>query len=184
MRMTPTTITLADGRSAIIRTAEAKDAAALGLHLVSAAKQTPYLLQTADEHAAYSRRELANTLRHRQRAAGKLSLCATVGYTFAAYATVSPYGQLFRTNHRGTMSISVDSAYWGLGIGKALMAEIISFAAFAGYTQLELSVDAENKRAIGLYERFGFVRCGCIPAALKQADGTFHDELLMIKTLL
>lgn len=181
MRMSPVNVTLSDGRSAVIRSAEANDAAAVRQHLISAARQTPYLLKTADEYSRLTRREQAALLKSRAKADGAIIICAFVGDALAGLATVSPYGRLFRTSHRGTMSISIDRSLWGLGLGKAMMAEIISFSAFCGYTQLELSVDAENKRAIGLYERFGFVRCGHIPSALRQEDGSFHDEIMMIK---
>lgn len=48
--------------------------------------------------------------------------------------------------------------YRGRGVARALMAEVLSAAAEAGYQRVGLGVDAENPTgAVGLYERLGFV---------------------------
>lgn len=50
-------------------------------------------------------------------------------------------------------------------------------------TQIELNVVADNKRAITMYESFGFRVAGTIPKAMKYKDGTFADELFMVLVL-
>ncbi len=182
MRLRPYTLTLKDGRSALIRSAAPKDAAAVSRHMEAVRRETPYLIETAGEVSASTARR-ALLLRQRERDGGAITLCALVKGELCAMSTLSPYGRLFRTAHRATMSITVEEGFWGLGLGKALTEELVRFARAAGYSSIELSVDNENTRAIGLYEHFGFVPCGLIPAALRQADGSFHDELLMIKPL-
>jgi len=52
-----------------------------------------------------------------------------------------------------------------------------------GYCQAELTVAAENARALGLYRRMGFVETGRIPCALRLEDGRTVDEIMMVKTL-
>lgn len=59
----------------------------------------------------------------------------------------------------------------------------IALAHNLAYEQMELSVICGNRRAISLYERYGFKACGSIPNAIKYDDGTYRDELQMIKTL-
>ena len=52
-----------------------------------------------------------------------------------------------------------------------------------GFEQLELGVYSDNSRAIHLYEKFGFERYGIQPRAFKLKDGTFRDEIIMVKML-
>lgn len=182
MRMDDKYITLSNGSRGLIRSAAAGDAAAVCAHLTAVSSETPYILQTAEE-TDVGRRVQARYLRRRAASPGRISLCAFVEGNLAGMATVSPYGELYRTAHRGTMSISVRKAYWGLGLGSALMEELVAFARHCGYAQLELSVDAQNGRAIRLYEKFGFTVCGRVPAALRQEGERYNDELLMVKPL-
>ena len=52
-----------------------------------------------------------------------------------------------------------------------------------GFEQLELGVYSDNSRAIHLYEKFGFERYGIQPRAFKLKDGTYRDEIIMVKML-
>ncbi len=64
------------------------------------------------------------------------------------------------------------------GIGTALISALLK-AAYGIVEQVTLSVVAENKTAIALYEHFGFVRYGVEPRALKTPIG-YSDEVLMV----
>lgn len=52
-----------------------------------------------------------------------------------------------------------------------------------GYRQIELSVVADNARAIALYRHLGFREMGRVPRALCFDDGHCSDELWMVKML-
>ena len=86
-----------------------------------------------------------------------------------------------RRSHAGTIGMAVHDAYAGRGAGSALMAALLDIADnWMGLTRVELTVYADNARAIGLYERFGFVREG----VLKQfalRDGVLIDALAMAR---
>jgi len=58
------------------------------------------------------------------------------------------------------ISVWVAPAARGDGVGDALLAEIVSWAAAAGATAVRLSVKPSNTAAIRLYERAGFVHTG------------------------
>jgi RimJ/RimL family protein N-acetyltransferase len=67
----------------------------------------------------------------------------------------------------------------GKGIAKALLREALSLAkSVPEVLQVNLSVNASNAGAIGLYESFGFKAFGCEPGALR-INGELHDELHM-----
>lgn len=54
------------------------------------------------------------------------------------------------------MTIAVDPAARGLGLGVALLRELLERALRSGASQVLLEVRADNAAAIGLYERHGF----------------------------
>ena len=84
-----------------------------------------------------------------------------------------------KTRHRAEFGISVDKAYWGLGIGRALTEACIECAKKAGYAQLELEVVAENRSAIGLYESVGFVEYGRNPKGFRSRLIGWQEVVLM-----
>ena len=61
----------------------------------------------------------------------------------------------------------------------ALLEEVKS----QGYEQAELTVKANNMRAIHLYDSLGFVEYGRLPKADKYDDGTYDADILMVKTM-
>ncbi len=66
----------------------------------------------------------------------------------------------------------------GCGVAGALLGA--GLEAVAGdVEQVHLTVVADNRVAIGLYERFGFRAYGTEPRSLKT-DGVYSDELLMV----
>ena len=81
------------------------------------------------------------------------------------------------------MAIALRQKYWGQGIGKLLVQAVIDTAIQKGVDYLELEVVADNLRAIGLYERMGFERLGCLPDAIRWEDDSSHDLLTRRKTL-
>jgi ribosomal protein S18 acetylase RimI-like enzyme len=66
------------------------------------------------------------------------------------------------------------------GIGRALLvAAIARLKETPGLAQVTLSVTASNRAAIGLYESQGFTRYGCLPDAIRLADGRRLSKDLM-----
>jgi ribosomal protein S18 acetylase RimI-like enzyme len=65
----------------------------------------------------------------------------------------------------------------GAGAADALIQAVVTDAA-ATLEQITLTVNAENARAIRVYERHGFSAIGRVPDALR-VDGRSYDELIM-----
>ena len=63
------------------------------------------------------------------------------------------------------------------------MEELISIAHQHGVEQLELEVFEGNERAIGLYQKMGFVQVCALPDAIHLKDGRSLALLTMIKKL-
>ncbi len=69
-----------------------------------------------------------------------------------------------RRAHVRSLGIAVAKAWQGQGVGDALMRQALAWAdQWAGVLRIELTVHADNQRAIALYERHGFVKEGLMP---------------------
>ena len=77
------------------------------------------------------------------------------------------------------MGLSIDKAWWGLGIGRALTEACIECAITAGYLQLELEVVAVNVRAYSLYKSLGFVEYGRNPRGFRPRHSGWQETVLM-----
>ena len=101
----------------------------------------------------------------------------------AADAEVHIKFKCMTSGHRAYVGISIEQKYWGCGLGSYLMQLAIDQTRANGFEQLELGVYSDNSRAIHLYEKFGFKRYGIQPRAFKLKDGTYRDEIIMVKML-
>lgn len=88
-------------------------------------------------------------------------ICALVEGKIVAAAGFDPI-KLEKCRHRAHSGISVQKKFWGYGIGSCIMQAILETARQAGYEQLELDVVTDNKRAINLYEKYGFKILGTL----------------------
>jgi len=85
-----------------------------------------------------------------------------------------------RTRHRGDIGISVLKSEWGNGLGSRLMEALLDFAKNTAHIEvITLEVNQTNKRAIALYEKFGFKKTGIFEAFTK-IDGKYIDFDMMI----
>lgn len=86
-----------------------------------------------------------------------------------------------RRHHAGQFGMAVHDAYAGRGAGTALLAAAVDLADnWFGLKRLELTVYADNARAIALYERFGFEREG-LHRAYAWRNGALADTLSMAR---
>lgn len=85
-----------------------------------------------------------------------------------------------RMSHRAGIAISVKKSEWGKGIGSALMDRMIAQALKAGIEIISLEVRVDNKRAIHLYEKYGFRIIGTFPAFFKIGDEYIDFELMIL----
>ncbi len=83
-----------------------------------------------------------------------------------------------KTEHVGSLgAMYVRAGARGKGVGDALIDAVLEAAA-KEVEQVVLTVNAENKPAIALYERHGFRAYGKAPKALK-VGGKYYDEIAM-----
>ena len=86
-----------------------------------------------------------------------------------------------RRAHVATLFMAVHDEFQGRGAGAALMGALTDLAdRWLSVRRIELTVYADNARAIGLYERFGFVREG-LHTDYAFRDGAYVDALAMAR---
>lgn len=100
-----------------------------------------------------------------------------------ATAGVDAVGTRDKLRHRAEFGVSVLRAYWDLGLGRALTEACIQCAKEAGYEQLELTVVAENERAIALYRKAGFVEFGRNPRGFRSRTSGYQEIVHMLLAL-
>ena len=172
------TITLKDGRACTLRNGTAKDGQAL-LNIFNVTHaQTDFLLTYPEEHS-YTAEDEAELLRRKTDSADEIELLAFVDGAIVGSAGVTCVGREEKIRHRAEFGISVDKAYWGLGVGRALTKACIECAKRAEYAQLELEVVAENRSAIALYESVGFVEYGRNPKGFRSRLTGWQEVVLM-----
>jgi ribosomal protein S18 acetylase RimI-like enzyme len=87
--------------------------------------------------------------------------------------------KLAHTGDLGAMYVREDAR--GTGLADALMNAVLDHAATV-VEQLQLTVNAENARAIRFYERHGFRPIGRTPRSLHVGE-RYYDELHMLRTV-
>jgi len=79
----------------------------------------------------------------------------------------------------GELFIYLHQDYQNVGLGKALMEAGIEEARRRQLHRIELTVVADNHRAVNLYEKVGFQREGVKRENFLGDDGKYHDEVSM-----
>jgi len=174
-------VKLKNGRTAVLRSAGHDDAQGLVDYMHLVYTQTEYLNRYPEEAIDSAAKE-ALFLSGINQAPASMMVMAVVDGQIAGTCQLA-VRELTKLRHRGVVSIALVSDYWGLGLGTALMQELVSAARQQGCTQLELAYAEGNVRAAALYEKMGFKPYGKLPNALALKDGRMLDEVLMVKDL-
>ena len=171
----PHYVTLKDGRAALIRCAEPADARALLDHVNEVGAEQVYIMTerlglTVDEETELIRkRDLARSL----------FLVAVVDRKLVASADIQR-GKHSKNAHTASLGISVAKPARGLGLGKAVVEDLLRWAKSEGVRKVTLAVFATNESAIALYRQLGFSE----EARLKGQvilEGVPVDEVVMTR---
>lgn len=171
-----------NGKEVLLRNGEAADGAAVLENFNRTHAETDYLLTYPDENRFDAEQE-GRFLEKKAESPRELELLAVVNGHVVGTAGIDAVGTKYKVAHRAEFGISVLKEYWGLGIGRAMMEACIRCARDAGYVQLELSVVADNARAIAMYRQAGFVECGRNPRGFRSRTAGYQEVVSMLLTL-
>ena len=172
-------IILKNGKVAVLRNGVESDGSAVLENFNLTHEETDYLLSYPDENSFDPEQE-GQFLKQKTESVNEIEIIAFVDGRVAGTAGIEAVGTKYKVRHRAEFGISVLKEYWGLGIGKALTEACIKCAEEAGYAQLELNVVAENKRAIALYQKAGFVEYGRNPRGFNSRFNGFQEAIYML----
>ena len=172
------TVKLKNGADCLLRNGDFNDGAAVFEIFNLTHEQTDFLLSYPNENSFNPEQE-AEFLQKKTDSENEIEIIAELGGKIVGTAGIDCIGAKAKVKHRAEFGISVDKAYWGLGIGRALTQACIECAKAAGYAQLELDVVAENKSAIALYESVGFVEFGRNPKGFRSRITGWQELVLM-----
>lgn len=172
------TITLKNGKEAVLRNGEAADGKAVYENFNATHAETDYLLSYPDENS-YDPEQEAKFLDGKAESPNEIEILAFVDGKLAGMAGIEAVGSKYKLRHRAEFGISILREYWGLGLGKALTTACIECAREAGYGQLELNVVAENGRAVSLYRDAGFVEFGRTPRGFNSRISGYQELVYM-----
>ncbi|MCF0111062.1 MAG: GNAT family N-acetyltransferase, partial [Erysipelotrichaceae bacterium] len=148
-----------------IRSAEKEDAHILLPYLKRVCGETRFLLRERDECREFTLEQEEAFIRNHTESDRACLLLAFYDGEYAGNASFKPAGCSRRNAHRADLGIALYQEYTGKGIGTLLLTELMDAVETCGFETVELTVVSENKRAIHLYEKFGFIECGRIPNA-------------------
>ena len=172
-----------NGHILTLRSAEKADAEMMLPYLKRVCSETRFLLREADECKEMTvEQEEAFIISHAENNRACLILAELDG-DFVGNASFDVAGISRRNAHRADIGIALYKDFTGMGIGKKLFALILETIEKCGFESAELTVAEGNERAIHMYESFGFKETGRIPRANKYDDGTYADNIFMVKAL-
>jgi len=140
--------------------------------------QTDYFLTYPDENTFDAAQE-GRILKEKENSENEIEILAIIDGAVIGTARIEAVGTKYKVRHRAEFGISVLKKFWGLGIGRALMDSCIECAKTAGYSQLELSVVAENVRALSMYKKVGFIEYGRNPKGFYSRNTGFQELIDM-----
>lgn len=154
MQIQPHTIHLKDGREVLLRSPERDDAQAMLDYMHITSGETHFMARYPEE-------------------------CPTdVQWEYDFLDRITPHAKSF-----SSLGISIKQKACDSGLGTAMIHAALCQAKENGFAQVELGVFEGNPRARHVYEKLGFQEQGRTLRAFRLKDGTYRDEIQMVKFL-
>lgn len=169
---------LKNGEKCSLRSGGPGDAEAVLANFIKTHGESDFLTTYPDE-CTFTLEQEANYIERKLLSERETEIIADIGGKIVGTAGVDAIGRAEKVRHRASFGISVEKAYWGLGIGRAMTLACIECARKAGYLQLELEVVAANERAVELYKSLGFIEYGRNPLGFNSRENGMQELIGM-----
>lgn len=171
-------MTLKSGAGILVRSLSARDAQAALWTMHRCMGESLNLARYPDEMRFTVSQEAEFIESHRMNPRGAL-LGVFLGEELVGVCSAQAAGPNERYRHRAGVGIMILKAYWGKGIGSAMMDALIEAMKETEVEQLELDAVSTNAAALALYKKAGFVQYGLLERGMKYRDGSYADLVLM-----
>lgn len=171
---------LKTGETAVVRTAELGDAAAVLAVAASITEDTAFTISLPGEFNMTVDQEKV-WLENHLNSPGNLALVAEVSGSIAGVLNFQS-GSRRRVAHQGTFGVRVLEEWRDRGIGRGLIVTLLDWATDSPRVEkVCLEVFATNDRAIALYRGLGFREEGRRSKSIKLGPDEYVDDILMSK---
>ncbi|MGO4929552.1 N-acetyltransferase family protein [Fundicoccus sp. Sow4_F4] len=160
----------------IIRQAEPNDARALIGLTQQVGKETNYLTFGSEGVGLTVAQEM-DLIHTFATSETNLMLVVEVDDQIIGMGNLATFGSQ-KQAHVAEIGLSLIQEYWGYGIGGLLMEDLLDFGRQVGLKVITLEVVKDNRRAVKLYERFGFEIVGTLKQRLKY-NCNYYDSYVM-----
>lgn len=109
-------------------------------------------------------------------------LVATKDDKILGYAYSAPFSPRKAYEYSSEISLYIDEAAKGLGIGSLLYLKMEAELQARGIVQLISSITASNTASLAFFEKYDFIKAGQIPNIGYKFD-QWHDVIWMMKTI-
>lgn len=182
MKFAAKTITLKDGREAVLQSPRPEDAAGLIDFIKTSSGETEFLARYPEEWDFLTVEKEEAWAKRMAEAPDALAITAYVDGRVVGNADINFRGGI-KTSHRAVIAIAILRDYWGLGIGSAIFEGLLAAAREKGVMLVELEYMEGNERGRRLYEKFGFKIVAEKPNTYRLKDGSMRGEVHMQKYL-
>lgn len=182
MKFAAKTITLKDGREAVLQSPRPEDAAGLIDFIKTSSGETEFLARYPEEWDFLTVEKEEAWAKRMAEAPDALAITAYVDGRVVGNADINFRGGI-KTSHRAVIAIAILRDYWGLGIGSAIFEGLLAAAREKGVMLVELEYMEGNERGRRLYEKFGFRIVAEKPNTYRLKDGSMRGEVHMQKYL-
>jgi len=86
----------------------------------------------------------------------------------------------WRMNHVASMDIAIKEGYRSIGVGSEMMKLLIEKARLMKCKVFKVSALSTNKRAIGLYKKFGLKKVASIPKQMQRKGKLIPENILVM----
>ena len=170
-----------NGKHVVLRNAKTGEAQMLVKYLDTVCGETRFLMCEPEE-VKFTEAEEIEFINAQNESKDSLLVLAFVDGEYAGNCSFERKGGSRRMKHRAGIGIALFQKHTGFGLGRLMLQYLLGKIKEQGFEQVELTVVGGNHRAYHLYESLGFKECGRIPSANKYDDGTYSEDILMVKS--
>ena len=167
------TVVLKNGQSASLSWLEEADFPEVVTAVNSVIREDRYMLMVNEITDLEAERRWFQ----QSRESGMRYLVARINGKVVGGASITPFNG--KRAHIAEFGVYIIKTYRNLGLGTIILEEFIEIARKSGFKVLQLSTFSTNRRAIHVYKKCGFKKCGKLSRDIKFADGTYADRVIM-----
>jgi len=172
---------LSNGLPLRVRQARPEDAVSLLEMFRKVVAESDFLLTTLLEARMLTVEQEKEFIASYQQNPRNLFMVAEVNDTLAGSMSVT-LSKWKKQSHVGEFGIVILREYWNLGIGRRMINTMLQWSKeHPSIRLIQLSVLANNDKAIRMYKNFGFKEQGRLEKAICQPDKTLQDLLSIAK---